>query len=362
MTSVWDSLPSLAKYAMGDYTHFVELAQALECPVNGDQQQIGDKLQGALQGTFGVNDDFAGPLNQALADRRVRDRVARLYKEDPAALNRALDQIIASPGNLAAIVDGIPLQSDRPATPLQTQPVPEQKTPPKEKKTAPVAAHPAQGSHHIENTGNAVLQAQMHMMGAHGGAINGSEKDLNAALKEYAKNHPGLNIAATDKDLSADQIKAVKEAVARDWQAWTQDKTNAQHLFETVNAGYAAGAKKTPNDAVKEMQTAVIAMGGALPRYGVDGVRWHETNKALREAMAPDGAYTKILDAAGIAHEWPGAKTDDKPAVTAENVRNGQSSGTSAYFNNFSDGDYGSGARIAYTPPRGTALQQTYTA
>jgi hypothetical protein len=141
--------------------------------------------------------------------------------------------------------------------------------------------------------------------------------------------------------------------VAADFDKWSHDKTNAQHLKDTIKAGYDVGALKPANDSVKEMQIAALALGGTLPRFGVDGIRGKETNKALRDIMAPEGQLTKILDAAGIEHEWKSQKPEDKTTKTTPTsaaVRNGETSVITTNFNNRAEGNIDPG--IVYQPPR----------
>ncbi len=357
MRCIWDDVPTaLGFYIEHQFPNFAALAKRLPCPSNPEQQQIADKLKKRV----GSNMDLLGKLNDQLSDPAVRDRLVKLYNEDPAALNAAIDRVLDHPEQTADIIRSIPLKSEQPAPPPpQAQP----KTPPKTETPAkpPVTTKPentppplSQGSHHIENADNARLQAQMHMMGVYKGDINGSDKDTNVALKEYAKNHPELHITVTDKDLTPEQLKTVKDAVASDFDKWAHDKTNAQDLKDLVKAGYDVGALKPANDSVKEMQIAALALGGTLPRFGVDGIRGRETNKALRDIMGPDGMLTKILDAAGIAHEWPSAKTAEekpaKPAATSAAVRSGETSIVTDYFNGRSGGEIDPG--IYYNPDR----------
>lgn len=358
MACIWDQIGWVQQRILeNQFSNFADLAKRLQCPSNPDQNAIAAKLQDRV----GTNMDLLGRLNNGLSDPAVRERIVKIYNEEPAALNAAVDRIIDNPEQTADIIRGIQLKSEQPAPQPQAAPAP---APPKIQKP-PVAAKPESTTphvarHHIENADNARLQAQMHVMGVYKGDINGAENDTKAALKEYAKNHPELKIQVTDKDLTADQLKAVKDAVAADFDKWSHDKTNAQHLKDTIKAGYDTGYMKPDNPAAREMQIAALALGGTLPRFGVDGVRGPETNKALREIMGPEGRLTKILDDAGIPHEWPSAappqETPAKPAATSATVRNGETAVVTNYFNRRSDGDID--PAIVYNPDQRTPGRQ----
>jgi hypothetical protein len=186
------------------------------------------------------------------------------------------------------------------------------------------------------------MQAQLHLLG-YGGPVYGS--DLGA-LATYMHNN---NLHPTDGGVYDDFLRETKSRIDKEWSESVRNKDNAKHVSDIINAGYNVGTKQSPNDAVKEMQIALLALGGPLPRFGVDGIRGHETNAALRGLMAPGGAFTRMLDAVGIPHEWPSAdppatgKPDGTPKVTRNSVLTGTPSGMASYFTSQSRQNSGQG-------------------
>jgi hypothetical protein len=196
-------------------------------------------------------------------------------------------------------------QQTAPVTEVTEERKPVIVTPPAEENSDPGRTGGKTGADHIEDADAARVLAQLHVMGAYEGKFTGAEADLNGALKEYAKNHKALNISG-ESDLTPDQTTTILSAIQKDWETWVKDPKNAQTIKDKIDKGYEEKSKKHNPD-VREMQIALLAMGGSLPNFGTDGSYGHETATTLKALMAVGGNYRAILDAAGIPHtEWKG--------------------------------------------------------
>ena len=146
-------------------------------------------------------------------------------------------------------------------------------------------AHTQKGGGIVDND-VAKMQAQLNLMGYYNGQINGKVTDTDAALKDYVAKK---NIKLDGKSIDDHNVRLeLRAAVQKDWDAFA--RVNAPALQAEVDAGHAepqSQKKSSANDTVRQMQVVLLAAGGKLPDFGVDGVRWHET----------DTAYKSVTDA-----------------------------------------------------------------